>query len=93
MKSISYFDEQFGEALEYYRANSPKAAKGFVTALERAKEIISQFPKIGTPKAEYRYLMLKGFPYRVCYVEDLDGEIVLVTLFHYKQKELRIAVR
>ena len=91
MKSISYFVERFAVAVEYSRAVAPKAARNFIAAFERAKQMISRFPKIGTSKGDYRYLPLKDFPYRVCYVEDLEGQLVLVTLFHYKQKEPHIS--
>lgn len=93
MKSISYFDEQFIEAVDYYRAAAPRTALEFIADLERAKDMITGFPKIGRPKGEYRYLALKNFPYRVCYVENVNGEVLLVTLFHYRQKEIRIQVR
>jgi plasmid stabilization system protein ParE len=93
MKSISYFEEQFIAAVDYHRTNDPHVALEFIAALERAKDMISRFPKIGTQKSGYRYLPLKKFPYQVCYSDNLNGEVVLVTLFHYRQKEMRIALR
>ena len=40
---------------------------------------------------EFRGLHLQEFPYRYCYKEDIEGDLVAVVLFHYKQRRPKIS--
>ena len=93
MKNISVFSKSLFEAVAHYHAIDIKLSRQFVQAVDEAKQMIARFPKIGKLARGYRYLLLNNFPYRLCYREDLDGEIVLITLFHFKQLEPRVLRR
>ena len=90
MKYSSIFNESLFQAIKYYGEIDKRIALHFFEAVNHAKREIIRFPKIGKTMGKFRSLHLKGFPYRFCYQENLDGELVALVLFHTKQKEPRI---
>jgi hypothetical protein len=90
MKYSSIFNESLFQAVEYYGNIDRRLALRFFEAVDRAKREIGRFPKIGKPMGKFRGLHLKEFPYRFCYQENLDGELVALVLYHTKQKQPRI---
>lgn len=88
MIELSTFHESFANAVEYYSAIDRKLAHRFINAVEEIKEKIQDFPKSGKLRDGYRMLLLKDFPYRFCYMENSEGEMVALVLFHFKQKGL-----
>jgi len=87
MKYLSTFNESLFRAIEHYSAIDKNLARRFVEAVDQAREEIIRFPKIGKQAATYRKLIIQDFPYRFCYRENLDGELVAVVLYHHKQLE------
>jgi len=88
MIELSIFHESFFRAVVHYSAIESKLAQRFIDAVEDAKRRITAFPKTGKMRDGYRMVLLKDFPYRLCYLENQDGEIVALVLFHFKQKGL-----
>jgi len=89
MRFLRAFDESFCQAVDYYGGIDGKIASRFVDAVERAQMEIIRFPKIGKSVKSYRVLLLKEFPYSLCYYENPPGELVGLVLFHHKQKDPR----
>jgi hypothetical protein len=58
-----------------------------IESVDKAHDEIVRFPTIGRMSGKYRVLRVKGFPYNFCYSDDLDGELVAITLFHHKQND------
>ena len=90
MKYLLPFHESFCRAIDYYNSIDPKLAIRFVNDVEQRLAQIIRFPKIGRLLPKYRALMLKEFPYSICYYENPEGDLYGLVLFHHKQKEPRI---
>ena len=70
-------EELAGEAL-FYGTVSVRVAERFVTAVENAVQLASQFPAMGSPyKYGTRRVFPKKFPYSVVYIERPDELYVL----------------
>jgi plasmid stabilization system protein ParE len=87
MKYLHPFYESFCRAIDYYKAIDRRLAASFVKEVESALKQIIKFPKIGRAFPKYRVLLLKNFPYSVCYYQNSEGELYGLVLFHHKQKE------
>jgi toxin ParE1/3/4 len=75
-------------ALEYYLAEAPNVAEGFIAALEKAVAQIERQPGIGSPRDGHelgipmlRHWSLNRFPYLVFYIEH-DDHSDLIRLVH-----------
>jgi len=90
MRFLRPFEESFCRAVDYYNAIDKNLASRFVDAVEKAQTEIASFPKIGKPVKNYRVLLLKEFPYSLCYYENPPGELVGLVLYNHKQKEPEI---
>lgn len=56
--------EEFFDAVDYYRAESPRIALEFIAAVEHAVELIAAFPELGVPYlAGTRRVLLQRFPF------------------------------
>jgi len=72
--------EDIADAIAYYlEQDAPEAAKGFITALEKAIEYIGCHPATGSPRyagelglPDLRFWQLKRYPYLIFYVECGD---------------------
>jgi len=82
------FFESFFRAVVYYSAIDKKLAQRFIEAVEDVKRRVNAFPNAGKLRDGYRMVFLKDFPYRFCYLENVEGQIVALVLFHFKQKGL-----
>ena len=91
MKFLRSFNQALVEAVDYYKAIDPRLAKRFVDAVDEAQKSIDAFPKIGRLIKNGRECLLRDFPYSFCYQEELDGNLVASTLFHYKKSGERIS--
>jgi len=87
MKYLSTFSQSLVQAVDYYTAIDKKLALRFFESVEHAKREIIRFHKSGKLANGYRSLLLKNFPYKFCYRENMEGELVGVVLFHLKQRE------
>jgi plasmid stabilization system protein ParE len=68
----------FHAAVRWYRARSPRAARRFVDAIDRAVERIAQAPEQGQAcYTHYRWVRLRRFPYIIFY-RTLDPYKVLI---------------
>jgi toxin ParE1/3/4 len=72
-------DRNVAEAIDYYRAASPKTALGFVDDLERAFRHVQRHPASGSPRYGYelnlpglRAWPCKRHPYLVFYLETTE---------------------
>lgn len=59
-------------AARWIARDNPAAADAFLSAIDRAAQLIGDHPGIGNvrlelARAEYRFLLLTGFPYIVAY--------------------------
>jgi hypothetical protein len=86
MKYHSLFSQSLFEAIDHYYAIDRKLARRFVAAIDEAKEEILRFPKIGRALRRCRIVHLRDFPFRLCYRENFEGELVIVALVHHKQR-------
>jgi toxin ParE1/3/4 len=69
-------DADVAEAIDYYLAEAPGAAPGFVDALEAAYDHIRRAPATGSPRYAHelnlpglRFWPCKRYPYLVFYIE------------------------
>jgi len=85
MKYLKSFHASLQNAVDFYALEDKTVARRFIAAIEDAERKIAAFPKIGKRMGEFRGFHLQEFPFRYCYKEDLDGGLVAVVLFHYKQ--------
>jgi len=91
MKHLRPFHESLCRAVDYYDGIDPNLAMRFIQEVDRAVEQIRRFPKIGRAFPKYRMLVLKDFPYSICYYEKPQGMLYGLVLSHHKQKEPRIS--
>ncbi|MEO7392079.1 MAG: type II toxin-antitoxin system RelE/ParE family toxin [Ramlibacter sp.] len=75
-------------ALEFYIAEAPHVADGFITALEKAAAQIERQPGIGSPRygqelsiPGLRHWRLNRFPYALFYIEH-DDHLDFIRLVH-----------
>ncbi len=72
-------DADVADAIDYYLAESPAAALGFVDALETAYQGIQRWPAAGSGRYAFelnlpglRFRPCKRYPYLIFYVEKTD---------------------
>lgn len=72
-------DADVTDAIDYYLAESPAAALGFVDALEAAYDHIQRWPAAGSSRYAFelnlpgmRFWRCKKYPYLIFYVEKAD---------------------
>jgi toxin ParE1/3/4 len=72
-------DEDIGNVVDYYAAESIETADRFIDELKRNVELISKSPRIGSPRYSHelhieglRFQKLGRFPYLIFYVERED---------------------
>lgn len=87
MRPLTTFTESFLVAIRYYASIEKPLALRFIEAVDKTRDEIIRFPTIGRVSGKYRMLRVKGFPYNFCYTDQLDGELVAITLFHHKQND------
>lgn len=80
----SHTGRDIADAVDYYKAISPKLAKQFLSRLDEALDQIDEIP-LGY-QAKYnnvRTLMLKQFPYKIHYlIDDRNSQIVILAIIH-----------
>jgi len=86
MRFLSSFNESLFFAVDYYAGHDPELARRFIVAVDCAKDQISRFPKIGRVSGTYRVYPLAGFPFTLCYEQDLNGQPVGLVLHHDKAR-------
>jgi len=70
-------DEELSEATDYLNQRSKQAAQRFVAEVDRAIQLLLQFPRLGSPlRHDVRVFSLKVFPYRLIY--RVEGEIIRI---------------
>ena len=81
-------DADIQAALEFYIAEAPHVAEGFVAALEKATAQIERQPGIGSPRYAHeldipllRHWSLSRFPYGLFYLEH-DDHLTVVRVLH-----------
>ena len=79
-------EEELSEATAYLAARSPHAAQRFLTDVDRALQLLLQFPRMGTPLADnLRHFSLRVFPYRLVY--RVEGEeLRIYAVAHFRRK-------
>lgn len=77
--------EEILAAFRYYLERSPRAADGFLDALEKAAEVIGAHP-LGFPivRGSLRHIRLRKFPYAL-YYRVVGDEIQIVGCIHAKR--------
>ena len=88
MKYLTPFTISFLNALDHYRAIDKNLGRRFYDEVEEAKAKVIRFPHLGKIANGYRYVLPKHFPYKFCYIENLNGELAAMVLFHFKQQGL-----
>lgn len=75
-------------ALDFYLAEAPHAAQGFIAALEKAVGQIERQPGIGSPRYAHeldipglRHWSLSRYPYALFYLEQ-DDRLDVIRLVH-----------
>lgn len=74
-------DEDIDGAVAFYlREGAPRAALGFVDAVDDVRRLLGEHPSVGSPRfaietgiPELRGLPLQRFPYVVLYTDDPDA--------------------
>lgn len=74
-------DDDIVGAIDYYViSGANEAASGFIDALEDAKDLIAEFPSIGSSRfaleteiPELRDVAVKRFPFVIFYTDDADA--------------------
>lgn len=74
-------DDDIVGAIDYYViSGAEEAASGFIDALEDAKDLIAEFPSIGSSRfaleteiPELRDVGMKRFPFVIFYTDDADA--------------------
>ncbi len=74
-------DEDVESVVDHYReVANPGTASTFIDALESAKNLIAEYPSIGSPRLSVelgipglRAISTRGFPYLLIYTEDTDA--------------------
>lgn len=81
-------DADIQAALEFYIAEAPHVAEGFVAALEKATAQIERQPGIGSPRYAHeldipllRHWRLNRFPYALFYLEQ-DEHLFVIRVLH-----------
>lgn len=81
-------DADIQAALEFYLAQAPHVAEGFVAALERATAQIERQPGIGSPRYAHeldipllRHWSMVRFPYALFYLEQ-DDRLFVIRVLH-----------
>jgi len=70
-------DEELSEATAYLNQRSKQAAQRFVADVDRAIQLLLQFPGLGSPLAhDLRRFSLRVFPYRLIY--RIEGEVIRI---------------
>jgi plasmid stabilization system protein ParE len=70
-------DEELSEATAYLNERSKQAAQRFLADVDRAIQLLLQFPRLGSPLVnDLRGFSLRVFPYRLIY--RVEGEIVRI---------------
>jgi len=70
-------DEELSAATDYLNQRSTQAALRFVAEVDRAIQLLLQFPRLGAPlRRDVRGFSLRVFPYRLIY--RVEGEIVRI---------------
>ena len=65
------------ETADYYAAIDAELAERFIIEARSASSFIRQYPNVGhILHGEYRRVVLKGFPYMLCY--QIIGHLVIV---------------
>jgi toxin ParE1/3/4 len=72
-------DRDVNDAIEYYKTESPAAARGFVDALESAYQHVQRWPATGSSRYAFelnlpgvRFWPCRKYPYLVFYFEKAD---------------------
>ena len=87
------FHVSLHQAVNYYNDRDKSVARRFIDAVEKSLDQIRSFPKIGKRIKNGREYLLAGFPYSLCYVQDIEGEPIVIRVFHYKRGGPRIPDR
>jgi toxin ParE1/3/4 len=84
-------DEDIGEAVDYYAAESVATADRFIDELKRYVQLIGKTPRIGSPRyshelniAGLRFQKVGKFPYLIFYVEHEEYIDVLRVLHEHR---------
>jgi toxin ParE1/3/4 len=84
-------DEDIGEAVDYYAAESVSAADQFIGELKRSVDLVGKTPCIGSPRyshelniAGLRFQKLGKFPYLMFYIEREEYIDVLRVLHEHR---------
>jgi plasmid stabilization system protein ParE len=79
-------EEEFLEAVSFYEAEAEGLGAEFIDEFEKALELISSNPHIGSPyDGGTRRKLLGRYPFQLIY-EDGPAEIVVVALAHQRRR-------
>lgn len=73
---------EIDSAMEWIARDNPAAAQGLLDAVVRAAERIGEYSHTGvarpdlTASAQYRFVMLTGYPYLIVYAADRDPPVI-----------------
>jgi toxin ParE1/3/4 len=84
-------DEDIGEAIDYYAAESVATAERFIDTLKRNVDMIGKTPRIGSPRYSHelnipslRFQKMGKFPYLIFYVEHEEYIDILRVLHEHR---------
>jgi len=86
IRQLAAATTELREALEWYRARSPRAAAELWLRVQDARQSITIFPNASPaigPKA--RRFILSGFPYDIVYLMTSD-EILIIAYAHHSRR-------
>lgn len=89
MIEVRYHPEASAEieaATAWYMSRSPAAARGLVEELDRAIDMLRQFPELQPSyDAKHRFAVLRRYPYSVIY--RVDEDCIRVIAFAHSRRE------
>jgi len=88
-RSVSYHhlaEIELNEAAEYYEREHPGLGVAFLTEVERAMDVVLEFPE-GSPRVgeTVRRKLLRRFPYGILY-SVRPGEVRILALMNQKRR-------
>lgn len=86
MRYLSLAEDEYDEAVAWYRQRSLTAARHFRQEVLVAEWLLAEHPRIGKPiEAEARSLCVNDFPYSLVYAIR-DSGLLVVALAHHSRR-------
>jgi plasmid stabilization system protein ParE len=81
---------EFADAVNYYKKIDVALAERFAAATQKTIEKIAQFPMLGrkivNKDKEYRSIFVPGFPFRLNYIVEENGDLLVLYIVHLRRE-------